>query len=163
MFPVSRCIFSLLDISIHSQISYRKKSILSEERPIRPIVHITSSNILFFPPLKNSNSKGTSSLSIFDKMSVIFSISSSYFSSSFFSFITSSNLIKSLVSCSDKFVSLMFAFYFCGVICIYIYIYIFWLIIFVMGLEKLAPNALVVSVSGRIKFSSEVVYLALLE
>ena len=32
-----------------------------------------------------------------------------------------------------------------------------------MSLEKLAPNALVVSVSGRIKFSSEVVYLALLE
>ena len=109
MFPVSTCIFSLLDTTYCLHISDCKKSknsILSDKSPNDLFI---SSNFSFFPPVKNSNSNGTEFLSIFDKISK-FCISASFFPSSFFLFITSSSLGKSLLSCSDKFVSLMSTF-----------------------------------------------------
>ena len=133
MFPVSTCIFSLLDTSIRLHISDSKKSknsILSDESPNDLLI---SSNFSFFPPIKNSNSNGIEFLSIFDKNYVKFSISALFFSSSFFSFINSSSLGKSLLSCSDKFVPLMSAFFVFGITSI---LFSLESIIFVKGLEK---------------------------
>ena len=109
MFSVSTCIFSLLDTTYCLHISDCKKSknsILSDKSPNDLFI---SSNFSFFPPVKNSNSNGTEFQSIFDKISK-FCISASFFPSSFFLFITSSSLGKSLLSCSYKFVSLMSTF-----------------------------------------------------
>ena len=105
MFPVLTCIFSLLDISIALCISDCKKSKNFKLLDESPKDQLISSSLSFFPPVKNSD--GTVFLTIFDKMSVKSFISASFFSSSFFLFIIASSLGKSLVSCSDKFISLM--------------------------------------------------------